>query len=644
MPRLGNTPPLLLHASDRRPARDDRRRRHALQRRRAARPVHAEQNTAPRVPTAEMAAERRGADGVRVGRHVWRNPRWPAVHRTHAVMPAGAIRPGLWSKRAHVRSRCRASIARPVPRPLQRRRAPVSTRPHTLTAFIPTTDAVRVWTFLELLPFPAPGPNRMGNSLKLAHVGRYKDIAVLLIKYGRSDVVVEAGWDDDIPKPVGTTPSSEEPAKAEQLATDLEAMGPTFVKLGQLLSSRSDLLPPAYIEALARLQDHVKPFPFADVEKIVTEELGVRISKAFANFEEEPAAAASLGQVHRAVLRDGRPVVVKVQRPDIRDQVVEDLESLAEIAGVLDRRTKIGKRFHFSDMIEEFRKTLLAELDYRREANNLTTLANNLAEFERIVVPRPVPDYSSARVLTMDFIEGAKINSLSPVALLEVDGEALAEELFRAYLKQIFIDGFFHADPHPGNVFITFDGHLALLDLGMVSRLAPRLQEQILQMVLAISEGRADDVGDVAIKIGETTSEFHEKAFRERVEDVVARTQDATLGELQVGKVFLDMAKDAGEAGVRLPPELTVLGKALLNLDGIGRILAPDFDPTASIQRNSSRIMRQRMLKSVSSGSIYGGLLEVKDLVTRLPSRMNKILDAAADNRLGLKLDTGLDA
>lgn len=480
----------------------------------------------------------------------------------------------------------------------------------------------------------------MSTSLKLAHVGRYKDIAILLIKYGRSDVVAEAGLDDDVRRHT----SVQAPAKAEELAADLEAMGPTFVKLGQLLSTRADLLPAPYIEALSRLQDDVAPFPFEEVERIVTEELGVRISKAFVEFERTPLAAASLGQVHRAVLRDGRLVVVKVQRPDIKKQVIEDLEALAEIAAVLDRRTKIGKRFHFTDMVEEFRKTLLAELDYRREAHNLTTLADNLAEFERLVVPRPVPDYCTVRVLTMDYIEGANVNSLSPVALLEIDGDALAEELFRAYLKQIFVDGFFHADPHPGNVFITPDGRLALLDLGMVARLAPRMQEQLLQMALAISEGRPDEAADVAIKIGEKSTVFNEKEFRKRVDDVVAQTQDATLGELQVGKVFLEMAKHAGETGIRLPPELTVLGKALLNLDGIGRVLAPDFDPTASIQRNSSKIMRHRMLKTVSPGNVYAGLLEVKDLVTRLPARVNKILDATADNKFGFKIDTGIDA
>jgi ubiquinone biosynthesis protein len=482
----------------------------------------------------------------------------------------------------------------------------------------------------------------MDTSLKLAHVKRYKDIAVLLMKYGRSDVVREAGWDAELEPSKGTALEPASP-KAEELASDLEAMGPTFIKLGQLLSTRPDLLPPPYIEALSRLQDNVAAFSYEELEQIVTEELGVRISKAFAHFSTEPLAAASLGQVHRATLRDGRQVVVKVQRPNIREQVMEDLASLAEIATVLDRRTKIGKKYHFSGLVEEFRKTLLNELDYRREAGNLTTLADNLADFELIVVPRPVLDYSTARVLTMDYIAGHKVDSLSPVALLEIDGEALAEALFRAYLKQIFVDGFFHADPHPGNVFITDDGRIALLDLGMVDRIAPRLQEHLLQMVLAISEGRADEVSDIAIKIGETNEDFQEKEFRARVEDVVSQTQDATLGELQVGKVFLDMAKQAGETGIRMPPELTILGKALLNLDGIGRVLAPDFDPSASIQRNASKIMRQRMLKALSPGNIYAGLLEMKDLVTRLPSRVNKILDATASNRFGFKIDTGID-
>jgi len=445
----------------------------------------------------------------------------------------------------------------------------------------------------------------MGQSLKLAHVKRYKDIAVLLMKYGRSDVVKEAGWDDGLPHADKRDLPVEAEPKAEEFAADLEKMGPTFIKLGQVLSTRADLLPPSYLEALARLQDNVEPFPYEAVEWIVSEELGVRISKAFREFSREPLAAASLGQVHKALLRDGRPVVVKVQRPDIQERILEDLEALAEIAGVLDRRTKVGKRYEFRLIVEEFRKTLLAELDYRREAANLTTLAENLAEFEHIVVPRPVEDYTGTRVLTMDHITGRKITNLSPLVFLDIDGEVLAEELMRAYLKQIFVDGFFHADPHPGNVFLTDDRRIALLDLGMVSRLAPRIQENLLQMVLALSDGRSDETADFALKIGEPRDHFVEKEFRQRVAEVVSRNQDATLGELRVGRAFLDMAKHAGETGVRMPAELTMLGKALLNLDGIGRILAPEFDPAASIRHNAAKIMRQRMIKTVSPGNMF---------------------------------------
>ena len=483
----------------------------------------------------------------------------------------------------------------------------------------------------------------MSVSLKPSHLKRYKDVALLFMKYGRADVVTEVGIDDDLVAPDRSAAVVAEP-KAEELAADLERLGPTYVKLGQVLSTRAEFLPPAYIEALSRLQDDVAPFAYEEVERIVEEELGAKLNKIFGTFDREPVAAASLGQVHRASLRDGRAVVVKVQRPNIREQMVEDLEALAEIASMLDKRTKVGKKYEISRMVEEFRKTLMTELDYRREARNLTTLADALADFDRIVVPRPVPDYSTGRILTMDYIAGRKITSLSPMALLEIDGPTLADQLFRAYLRQIFVDGFFHADPHPGNVFLTDTGQVALLDLGMVARIAPRMQEQLLQMVLAISEGHADETADFAIKIGEPRDGFDEAQFRRMTADLVGRTQGVAIGDLQVGKIFLDLAKQAGDAGIRLPPELTLLGKTLLQLDAVGRLLSPDFDPTGAIRDNASKIMNQRMLKSLSPGNAFGSMLEVKDLVSRLPSRVNRILDAAANNQLGIKMDTGIDA
>ena len=208
----------------------------------------------------------------------------------------------------------------------------------------------------------------MGISLKPEHLKRYKDIALLLVKYGRADLVKSAGLDATIE---GMQDVQVSPAKMEELAADVEKMGPTFIKLAQLLSTRADLLPQPYIDALTRLQDKVEPFPFTEVEQIVNTELGVRISKAFSEFQSEPVAAASLGQVHRAALRNGRDVVVKVQRPGIREEMSKDLDVLADIADFLDSHTEVGRKFEFSSFLEEFRKSLLHELDYRLEARNL---------------------------------------------------------------------------------------------------------------------------------------------------------------------------------------------------------------------------------------------------------------------------------
>jgi len=314
-------------------------------------------------------------------------------------------------------------------------------------------------------------------SLKPERLKRYKDVALLFVKYGRSDLVKQAGLEDSIE--LDAMELAETRPEAEELAADLERLGPTFIKLGQLLSTRADLLPAPYLEALARLQDRIEPFPYEQVDQIVSGELGVRISKAFADFDPEPLAAASLAQVHRAQMRDGRAVVVKVQRPNIREQIIEDLEALGQMAQFLDTHTEIGKRYEFENMLLGLRRSLLRELDFKVEANNLITFAENLREFDRIVTPDPIENFSTARILTMEYIPGKKITELSPLRLMEIDGPGLARELFRAYLKQILLDGLVHADPHPGNVILTDDDRIALLDLGMVTRLLPGFRDNL---------------------------------------------------------------------------------------------------------------------------------------------------------------------
>jgi predicted unusual protein kinase regulating ubiquinone biosynthesis (AarF/ABC1/UbiB family) len=289
--------------------------------------------------------------------------------------------------------------------------------------------------------------------------------------------------------------------------------------------------------------------------------------------------------------------------------------------------------------VEEFRKALRQELDYRAEARNLMTLGRNLADFPRIVVPQPVEDYTTSRVLTMDYIRGRKITALSPVVRLEMDSRGLAEEAFRAYLKQILVDGFFHADPHPGNVFVTDDNRIALLDLGMVARFSPDMQDNLLRLLLAVADGRGDDAADVAIGIGRKRENFDEIGFRRQIADMVGQYQGVNLEQMQIGRVVLEMSRISGDSGIRVPPELTMLGKTLLNLDLVGRTLDPDFDPNAAIRRNAADITRQRLRKSLSPGNALQSLMDTKEFIGRLPGRVNKVLDLLTENRLRLEVD-----
>jgi len=326
--------------------------------------------------------------------------------------------------------------------------------------------------------------------------------------------------------------------------------------------------------------------------------------------------------------------VVKVQRPGIVQQIAEDFEVLAQIAEFLDEHTDIGRRHRFLAMLEEIRITIQQELNYEREAENLVTVAKNLEEFARILVPQPILDYSTRRVLTMDYIRGSKITSLGPLAALELEGEALAEELFRAYLKQVLVDGIFHADPHPGNVFVTSDGRIALLDLGMVGHATPAMQDHLVKLLLAISEGKSDEAAAIAIRISRTTEDSDPGEFSHRLGQLLVQHQDDGLQQMNVGRTLLLVSRIAADCGLFVPSELTLLGKTLLQLDQVGKILDPKFNASASVRKNAAEIMTQRMHKSATQGNILSSLLEVKDFVTGLPARLTKILDAISNAEL----------
>jgi ubiquinone biosynthesis protein len=470
--------------------------------------------------------------------------------------------------------------------------------------------------------------------MRARHLSRYRDVARLLAKYGRSDLVRQTGLDalsDDGSSAEGA------PAKAEELAEDLEKLGPTYIKLGQLLSTRADLIPPEYAKALGRLQDSVEPFGFDEVERVVEAELGFRISKGFSSFESDPLASASLGQAHRARMRDGREVVVKVQRPGIRERIAADMEALAELAQFADAHLEAGRRYGFAELLAQFRRSLSGELDYRREASNLTALGRILRPYDRLVVPDPIGDYTTAVVLTMDFVPGRKVTALGPLAKLELDGTLLAEQLFQAYLDQILVEGFFHADPHPGNILLTPDGRLALLDVGMVARVPKAMRHQLVKLLLALSDGNGKGVAEAAIALGRPLDRFDPPTFCARATALVEQSRGLSIDEIDAGSVVMELMRVSGDTDLRLPPELSMLGKALLNLDQVAHALDPAFNPTRAIEAHASDLLQSQM--RTSSGSAFSALLEARDFVEQLPGRVNKVMDSVAEGTFEVKVN-----
>jgi ubiquinone biosynthesis protein len=462
---------------------------------------------------------------------------------------------------------------------------------------------------------------------------RYAAIARLLIRHGRSDLVPDASLDQY----AGDALEDEGAAdRAQSFAADLESMGPTFIKLGQLLSTRFDLLPASYTTALSRLQDQVEPFDFEIVRATIAEELGGDVRHLFAEFDPNPLAAASLGQVHRATLRGGREVAVKVQRPGVREEVRADMAALARIATVADKGSDLGRTYGFARLLREFERSLNLELDYRREARNLERFVGLMSAYDLLVVPEPVPALTSGRVLTMDYIEGRKVTDVGPLGLLDLDTRAIVEQLFSAYLKCILEEGFLHADPHPGNVLVTPDGRLAILDLGMVATIPPRLQEKVVRLLVAIADDNGEQAARVLATMGQPLDSYDATAFRDDVTHLVSDSI-AQGTDLKAGRLLVELSRVSGSHGLRPPPEMSMVGKALLNLDQTTLHLNPDFVPAEAIRENLPHLLRDGL--RTSPGGLVTAALDAKEFTAELPRRANQILENLADGRLRLRVD-----
>jgi len=479
------------------------------------------------------------------------------------------------------------------------------------------------------------------NAHHPANLARSAQILRFLLKYRGAGVFT--GIDLDTAA-LGTEALVDPQAgQPEEFVEDLEALGPTFVKIGQALSTRPDMVPPAYLVALQRMQDDVASIPVEAVRAVIEEELGVRVSKVFVEFDEVPIGSASLAQVHRARLRDGREVAVKVQRPFVSEIVRSDLDTLANVAGKADRITDIGRRLRFADWVHEFRKTLLAELDYRTEAENLDRFSDHFEGYPELFVPRPVRDLCATRVLTMDLVHGVKVTALSGLRRTEQDLGRLAEALLRGYLDQMFVHGEIHADPHPGNMLITNDNRLGLFDLGMIAHVPPRQRERLLKLLFACVDGRGEEAANESIAMGTRLEDFdHERYVREIGQLVARYAAHAGSQAMSEGRLVIELVRIATACGLRTPPELSLLGKTLLNLEQVSFALDPTLDVKSIVESHIQRVMRERIKQSFSPANVAGEMLEMQALMRESPRKVSDILSLLSENRLTVHIG-GLD-
>jgi ubiquinone biosynthesis protein len=417
----------------------------------------------------------------------------------------------------------------------------------------------------------------------------------------------------------GSRPATREGARNFRQA--LEELGTTYIKLGQLLSSRPDLLPDAYIEELAHLVDEVAPVPFVDIQAVVLADLGDEVFEAI---DPEPLATASIAQTHRALLKSGRDVVVKVRRPGIVEQVELDLSVLRSTARILAGHSETAQLLQIEALADELEVHLRGELDFVEEAHNTELVGRLVERYDRIVVPQVIRPYVTERVLVLEFIDGVKVDARHPLAPDVASN--LARQFFSAYVNQVVVEGVYHADPHAGNVLLTTDGRLALLDFGLLGRLDDDTRRGLSLLLLALAQNRADDLADLIISLSLTDVRSDQPAFLHEVRRKLPRFHWRPLSGIRAGESLADLQRIALRHAIALPTSFALVGKTLAQADAIARVLDPELDPIALMEEEAIEVMLVEAERRLEPNRLFAYLYTQLDPVTRMPRRVGHVL------------------
>ncbi|AJF07163.1 2-polyprenylphenol 6-hydroxylase [Geoalkalibacter subterraneus] len=482
--------------------------------------------------------------------------------------------------------------------------------------------------------------NRNIRSIK-----RYRYILGILIKYGFGHVVEQLNIDYYLELgrrivTLGTASKNVDRfSQAERLRLAMEELGPTFVKLGQILSTRPDVIPREFIEEFRKLQDEVPAVPVSELREQVRRELGMDFDEIFAEFDSEPIAAASIAQVHRARLKSGEEVAVKIRRPGIVETVETDLDIMAGLAFLVERHLPGGELYDPTGLVKEFRRTIYREMDFAREGHTVDRFRVNFEEDPTVYVPQVFWDFTGETVLTLEYVEGIKVSDLEYLNEQGCDLPTIARRGADSFLKQVLIHGLFHGDPHPGNFFILPDNVICLLDYGMVGRLDEPLKYRLVDLLSAILQRDVDRIISLMLYSGDISDETDLKSLRRDLSEFIDDYYETPLGELNVGRLLMEFVDLMNAYRIKFPSDLMLLAKALVTMEGIGRQLDPEFNMIEHLRPFMEKLIRERLSPGNVSKEVLGVLQSYGSLFKTLPRDMKEFINRVNRNKFKIDLE-----
>jgi ubiquinone biosynthesis protein len=432
--------------------------------------------------------------------------------------------------------------------------------------------------------------------------------------------------------------SPETKTLGERIRLVLEDLGPTFVKLGQLASTRSDLLPDSIIQELVKLQDQVPPFPSEVARSILAEELDMPVEEIFERFDDIPVAAASIGQVHLGRLKSGEEVAVKIQRPDALQTITRDLGILRNLMVLAEKRWEWARRYQMVRLVEEFSKSLLAEMDYSREGRNTEKIALQFQNDAHIFIPQIHWQYTSSRVMTMEYVEGVTLSQSERLEESGFDLQLIAKRFVNAMLHQMFIEGFFHADPHPGNLLVRKDGSLAFLDFGMVGRISEDMKHHLSELIIALMRKNTDSMVRAILRLGLLPEDNDMDSLRKDLDILRDEYYDIPFSEIGIGKALNDLFGVAQRHAIVMPPDLTLLGKALLTMEGVIQKLDPSLSIIDMAEPFGRKLARERFSARRLRGKLLGGAASLAEALLDIPAQTRQLSALISKGKLKVEI------